>query len=82
MRRSPESRQAESTSRGRRFEIEAPSASPEEAAAIAAALERFLGETAPAPQAASPRSRWQQAALREGVAVACSARRRLGPLRG
>jgi hypothetical protein len=50
------------------LEIEAPNASPEEAAAIAAALERFLWETAPAPRAA-PRSRWQEAALREGVSV-------------
>jgi hypothetical protein len=49
------------------IEIEAPTASPEEAAAIAAALERFLVETAPAPQASAPGSRWQQAALREGV---------------
>jgi hypothetical protein len=49
------------------IEIEAPSASPEEAAAIAAALERFLVETAPSPEAARPRSRWQRAALREGV---------------
>jgi hypothetical protein len=44
------------------------SASAEEAAAIAAALERFLWETAPAPQDA-PRSRWREAALREGVSV-------------
>ena len=44
-------------------------ASPEEAAAIAAALERFLWETAPAPHQTAPRSRWQQAALREGVSV-------------
>ena len=43
-------------------------AGPEEAAAITTALERFLWETAPAPQAA-PRSRWQEAALREGVSV-------------
>jgi hypothetical protein len=44
-----------------------PAASPDEAAAIAAALERFLAETAAG--AAPPRevSRWQQAALREGV---------------
>ena len=39
-------------------------ASPDEAAAIAAALERFLWETAPEPQEA-PRSRWQETALRE-----------------
>ncbi|HEU4979807.1 MAG TPA: hypothetical protein VFT14_01230 [Solirubrobacterales bacterium] len=48
------------------IEIESAAASPDEAAAIAAALERFLWETAPAPQAA-PLSRWQRAALREGV---------------
>jgi hypothetical protein len=48
------------------IEIRSSVASPDEAAAIAAALERFLRETAPAPQAA-PRSRWQEAALREGV---------------
>ncbi len=48
------------------IEIAGAAASPDEAAAIAAALERFLWETAPAPQAAPP-SRWQQAALREGV---------------
>jgi hypothetical protein len=50
------------------IEIQSSSASPEEAAAIAAALERFLRDTAPAPQQAS-RSRWQDAALREGVSV-------------
>jgi Acyl-CoA carboxylase epsilon subunit len=38
----------------------------EEGAAIAAALEQFLAETAPTP-AAGEVSRWQQAALREGV---------------
>ena len=48
--------------------IDAPGASPEEAAAIAAALERFLWETAPGPQV-TPVSRWQQAALREGVSA-------------
>jgi hypothetical protein len=48
--------------------IESASASPEEAAAIAAALERFLKETAPPPRPA-PRSRWQEAALREGVSA-------------
>jgi hypothetical protein len=50
------------------IEIQTSNASPEEAAAIAAALERFLWETAPAPREA-PRSRWQEAALREGVSV-------------
>jgi hypothetical protein len=51
------------------IEIAGSTASPEEAAAIAAALERFLWETAPAPQESGPVSRWQQAALREGVSV-------------
>jgi hypothetical protein len=48
--------------------IVAPTASPEEAAAVVAALERFMRETAPRPVARAPtRSRWQQAALHEGV---------------
>ena len=48
--------------------IVAPNAAPEEAAALVAALERFMRETAPspAPPAAKP-DPWQQAALREGV---------------
>ena len=50
------------------IEIRGAAATPDEAAAIAAALERFLWETAPAPQPA-PRSRWQETALREGVSV-------------
>jgi hypothetical protein len=49
--------------------IVAPGASEEEAAAVVAALERFMRETAPrstlSPQRRNP---WQQAALREGVA--------------
>ena len=49
-----------------RIEVQSTAAAPDEAAAIAAALERFLWETAPAPQAVQ-RSRWQQAALKEGV---------------
>jgi hypothetical protein len=49
--------------------IVAPNASPEEAAAVVAALERFMRETAPPPAAPRPRRNpWQQAALREGVA--------------
>jgi hypothetical protein len=51
-----------------RIEIQSASASPEEAAAIAAALERFLRETAPPPPPAEV-SRWQRAALREGVSA-------------
>ena len=48
--------------------IVAPDASPEEAAAVVAALERFMRETAPPPApAAAKRNPWQQAGLREGV---------------
>jgi hypothetical protein len=46
----------------------APDASPEEAAAIAAALEQFLVETAPAPQAGEDVNPWQRAALADGIA--------------
>ncbi len=49
-------------------------ASAEEAAAIAAALEQFLVETAPPPQPADKPNPWQQAALREGIAA-----RQIGP---
>ncbi len=50
------------------LQIVAPGATPEEAAAVVAALEQFLRETAPviAP-AAPPRNPWQRAALLEGV---------------
>jgi hypothetical protein len=51
--------------------IIAPGASPEEAAAVVAALERFMRETAPRPAPPAPRrDPWQQAALYEGVARA------------
>jgi hypothetical protein len=49
--------------------IVAPSATAEEAAAVVAALERFMRETAPPPVRPAPsRSPWQQAALQESVA--------------
>jgi hypothetical protein len=48
--------------------IVAPNASPEEAAAVIAALEQFMRETAPPPAPPAPeRNPWQAAALREGV---------------
>jgi hypothetical protein len=55
------------------LELIAPSASPEQAAAIVAALERFMRDTAPplAPAAASV-DPWLRAAMLEGVA-------RIGP---
>lgn len=49
--------------------IVAPGASAEEAAAVVAAVQRFMRETAAVPAAPhAPRDAWQQAALREGVA--------------
>jgi hypothetical protein len=43
-------------------------ASPEEAAAVVAALERFMRATAPTPAAPQQRSDpWQRAAILEGV---------------
>jgi hypothetical protein len=48
--------------------IVAPSASPEEAAAVVAALERFMRETAPTTAPAPPPvSGWLQAARLEAV---------------
>ena len=48
--------------------IVAPSASPHEAAAVVAAIERFLRETAPPLVAPAPaRNPWQRAALLEGT---------------
>jgi hypothetical protein len=50
-------------------ELVTPAASESEAAAIVAAVERFLSDTAPAPAArAEEESGWLRAALREGVA--------------
>jgi hypothetical protein len=49
-----------------RIELVGGSPSEAEGAAIVAALEQFLAETAPTP-AATETSRWQQAALSEGV---------------
>jgi hypothetical protein len=51
-----------------RIEVRQSGASPEEAAAIAAAIEQFLRDTAPAPAAEhEPASGWLRAALREAV---------------
>jgi hypothetical protein len=53
---------------GRQLELIAPSASPEEAAAIVAALERFMRATAPGPAApAATPDQWRRAAILEGV---------------
>ena len=46
------------------------SATPEEAAAIAAAIEQFLRDTAPAPQPSDPLiGGWQRAGLFEGAGM-------------
>jgi hypothetical protein len=49
------------------IEVLTGGASASEAAAIAAALEQFLAETAPTPTGAEAQSRWQRTALEEGV---------------
>jgi hypothetical protein len=56
-------------SHSRRLKLIAPSASPEEAAALVASLERFMRATAPAPAAETPQGPepWQRAAILEGV---------------
>ncbi len=51
-----------------KLEIVAPAATPEEAAAVVAALECFLRDTAPAlTPPAPPRNPWKRAALYEAV---------------
>jgi hypothetical protein len=48
--------------------IVAPDASPEEAAAVVAALEQFMRETAPAPATEAPVvNAWLRTALLEGT---------------
>ena len=51
------------------MKLVAPNASPEEAAAIVAALERFMRDTAPAASAGTPgpSDAWHAAAILEGV---------------
>ena len=52
-----------------KLSIVAPNVSPDEAAAVVAAVERFMRETAPVPVAPpARRSPWLRASLREGVA--------------
>lgn len=51
-----------------RLELVAPSASPEEAAAVVAALERFMRATSlPSAPLADRQDPWQRAAILEGV---------------
>ena len=54
-----------------RLELHGSSASPEEAAAVLAAIEQFLRDTAPPPAPADTRpSGWVEAARREAVDLA------------
>jgi hypothetical protein len=51
-----------------KLEIVAPTASPEEAAAVVAALEQFMRDTVPPPVPAGPvRNPWARAALLEAT---------------
>ena len=50
-----------------RLELRGSSATPEEAAAVIAAVEQFLRDTAPAPAADEPESPWVRAARRDAV---------------
>jgi hypothetical protein len=53
-----------------RIELISSAATDTEAAAIVAAVEQYLVEAAPAPAASDrERSRWQRAALEEGIAA-------------
>jgi hypothetical protein len=52
-----------------RIEVRQASASPEETAAIAAAIEQFLRDTAPAPDTEAPAGEWQRAGLLEAVGL-------------
>jgi hypothetical protein len=53
-----------------RIELVSGGVSATEAAAIVAALEQFFADTAPRARAAGPPpSRWQRAALEEGIAA-------------
>jgi hypothetical protein len=62
-----------------RIEIGRGSATPEEAAAIAAAIEQFLRDTAPPPAPASRMSPWLRAGLMEGTGRPADARSPWGP---
>lgn len=56
------------TSSPRQLHVVSPSTSPEEAAAIVAAIERFMRATAPAISSTEPElDRWTQMAILEGV---------------
>jgi hypothetical protein len=64
------SRNGKRTPRRPRIEVQQADATPEEAAAIAAAIEQFLRDTARPPTAGGePVSAWLRAALLEGAGL-------------
>jgi hypothetical protein len=66
-----------------RIELVSGGASESEAAAIAAAVEQFLAETAPPPESAGePQGPWLRAALEEGISARQVSGRRWGPAPG
>ncbi|MGH2953979.1 MAG: hypothetical protein ACRDK9_08160 [Solirubrobacterales bacterium] len=65
-----------------RIELVSAGASESEAAAIVAALERFLADTAPVAASEPPESRWQLAALDEGISARQISGSSWGPARG
>jgi hypothetical protein len=63
-----------------RIEMLTGGASESEAAAIVAALEQFMADTAPSPSARGPApSPWQRAALEEGIGARQVSGRGWGP---
>ncbi len=52
-----------------RIELVSPAAGDSETAAIVAALQQFLVETAPAPESGPAISPWLRAALEDGIAA-------------
>jgi len=64
------SRNGERKPPGPRIELATSGASESEAAAIVAAIEQFLADTAPPPASEGPAiSPWARAALEEGIAA-------------
>jgi hypothetical protein len=57
-----------------RIEVRHGSASPEEAAAIAAAIEQFLRDTAPPPDTTAQPSRWLRTGLFEAAGLEAAGR--------
>ena len=51
------------------IEVGNGSATPEEGAAIAAAIQQFIAETTPVAGEGPKQNPWQRAALREGIAA-------------